>query len=106
MKHLLQVEMWERITVALAELGPAALAVSEEQRGAPSSGEASEPMTEEGLVQYEGMLISVAAAQRRRSGLEASVPDASACLQDGNLKTSHAFLSISCLIGCIPPQTD
>ena len=61
----MQVEMWERITVALAELGPAALAVSEEQRGA-ASGEASEPMTEEGLVEYEGMLISVAAAQRRR----------------------------------------
>ena len=30
--------MWERITVALAELGPAALAVSEEQRdGSPPS---------------------------------------------------------------------
>ena len=54
--------MWERITVALAELGPAALAVSEEQRGE----EAVEPTSEEDLVQYEGMLISVAAAQRRR----------------------------------------
>ena len=54
--------MWERITVALAELGPAALAVSEEQRGE----EPVEPTSEEDLVQYEGMLISVAAAQRRR----------------------------------------
>ncbi len=58
-----QVEMWERITVALAELGPAALAVSEEQRGEEPP---AEPTSEEDLVQYEGMLISVAAAQRRR----------------------------------------
>ena len=58
--------MWERITVALAELGPAALAVSEEQRGGGAGEPAAEPASEEDLVQYEGMLISVAAAQRRR----------------------------------------
>ena len=55
-------EMWERITVALAELGPAALALSEEEAGT------GEPPSEEALVDYEGMLISVAAAQRRRCG--------------------------------------
>ena len=64
--------MWERITVALAELGPAALAVSEEQRGEEPPAE--EPTSEEDLVQYEGMLISVAAAQRRRCVTSARLP--------------------------------
>ena len=58
----MQVEMWEHITEALAELGPAALATEE---GAPGE----EPEDPDQLVSYEGMLVSVAAAQRRRSDL-------------------------------------
>lgn len=53
--------MWERITAALAELGPAALALSEEDPALDP-----EAASQEELVEYEGMLISVAAAQRRR----------------------------------------
>ena len=56
----LQIGMWERITAALAELRPEALT--------PGSAE-GEALGEEdpaALVEYEGMLVSAAAAQRRR----------------------------------------
>lgn len=53
--------MWDRITQALAELGPAALALSEGQEDMDV-----EAASEEELVEYEGMLISASAAQRRR----------------------------------------
>ena len=53
--------MWDRITQALAELGPAALALAEGQEAMDVA--AASP---EELVEYEGMLISASAAQRRR----------------------------------------
>jgi hypothetical protein len=56
-----QAAMWDRITQALAELGPAALALAEGQEEMDV-----EAATEEELVEYEGMLISASAAQRRR----------------------------------------
>ena len=52
--------MWERITVALASLGTRALDLEEGQ----SAG--LDPGNRESLVEYEGMLVSAAAAQRRR----------------------------------------
>lgn len=54
--------MWDRITQALAALGPAALALAEGQEAMDVA--AASP---EELVEYEGMLISASAAQRRRS---------------------------------------
>jgi hypothetical protein len=56
-----QAAMWDRITQALAQLGPAALALAEGQEEMDV-----EAATEEELVEYEGMLISASAAQRRR----------------------------------------
>lgn len=53
--------MWDRITQALAALGPAALALAEGQEAMDVA--AASP---EELVEYEGMLISASAAQRRR----------------------------------------
>jgi len=57
----LQTAMWDRITAALAQLGPAALALDEGQEDMDVSA-----VSQEALVEYEGMLISAAAAQRRR----------------------------------------
>ena len=48
-----QVEMWERITAGVATLEPSAQNL-----------EAT--MSEEELVEYEGMLVAASAAQRRR----------------------------------------
>ena len=56
-----QTAMWDRVTAALAQLGPAALALQPGQAGPDP-----ESATEEELVEYEGMLISASAAQRRR----------------------------------------
>ena len=50
--------MWEHITEVVQRLRP---------DPSPSNGSSME--SEEELVQYEGMLISAAAAQRRRSAL-------------------------------------
>lgn len=61
--------MWEAISRALASLGPEALALSSSQ---PSQAllppDSTDPEAEdpEGLVEYEGMLVSASAAQRRR----------------------------------------
>lgn len=57
--HWLQVEMWEHITEVLAQLGPAAVDIDDESFG-------EKPDDPDKLVEYEGMLVSVAAAQRRR----------------------------------------
>ena len=57
----LQIGMWERITAALAELRPEALTPGSTDGDAPGE---EDP---EALVEYEGMLVSAAAAQRRRS---------------------------------------
>ena len=57
----LQIGMWERITAALAELRPEALDPGSTEGGPPGE---EDP---EALVEYEGMLVSAAAAQRRRS---------------------------------------
>lgn len=57
-----QVEMWERITAALATLGPSALALGEDSL----TGAAASELQPEQLVEYEGMLVSANAAQRRR----------------------------------------
>lgn len=54
--------MWERITAALATLGPAALALGADSLTAAAPVE----LEPEQLVEYEGMLISANAAQRRR----------------------------------------
>lgn len=63
--------MWEVISRALASLGPAALALTSSQADQavlPSDREEPEGESEdpEGLVEYEGMLVSASAAQRRR----------------------------------------
>ena len=52
--------MWERITSAVASLGPAAEAMRDGEAAALAG------KTEEELIEYEGMLITAAAAQRRR----------------------------------------
>ena len=57
----LQIGMWERITAALAELRPEALTPGS------TDGDALGEKDPEALVEYEGMLVSAAAAQRRRS---------------------------------------
>lgn len=77
-------EMWERVTAALASLGPAVAeeeAVTKEEGGEVAAAEASssaaaappggassssEGSADEALVEYEGMLVSAAAAARRR----------------------------------------
>lgn len=69
--------MWDRITQALAELGPAALALSEGQEDMDV-----EAASEEELVEYEGMLISASAAQRRRCGLLDACPPGLGTLDD------------------------
>ena len=65
--------MWEVISRALASLGPAALALTcsqADQAVLPSDSDSTEPEAgaedPEGLVEYEGMLVSASAAQRRR----------------------------------------
>lgn len=65
------VRMWEMITVAMADLGSVALDVlpASEQVGQQvdmGKKEGEGGGEEEGMVEYEGMLISVAVAQRRR----------------------------------------
>ena len=55
------VRLWESITVSMASLGSVAVEVLEDELpDTPSSTESDD------LVEYEGMLVSVAAAQRRR----------------------------------------
>ena len=61
--------MWEAISRALASLGPEALALSSSQASqALLLPDSTDPKAEdpEGLVEYEGMLVSASAAQRRR----------------------------------------
>ncbi|KAL3150580.1 hypothetical protein ABBQ32_000390 [Trebouxia sp. C0010 RCD-2024] len=61
--------MWEAISRALASLGPEALALSSSQASqALLLPDSTDPEAEdpEGLVEYEGMLVSASAAQRRR----------------------------------------
>ena len=63
--------MWEMISRALALLGPTAMAIATplnpDQPILPPDTDASEGDEQEGLVEYEGMLVSASAAQRRRS---------------------------------------
>jgi hypothetical protein len=63
--------MWEMISRALASLGPTAMAIATplnpDQPILPPDTDASEGDEQEGLVEYEGMLVSASAAQRRRS---------------------------------------
>ena len=67
--------MWEVISRALASLGPAAMALTSSQADQavlapdsvqPESESEAEPEDPESLVEYEGMLVSASAAQRRR----------------------------------------
>ncbi len=62
--------MWEMISRALASLGPSAMAIATplnpDQPILPPDTDASEGDEGEGLVEYEGMLVSASAAQRRR----------------------------------------
>ncbi len=61
--------MWEMISRALASLGHTAMAVSTsnpDEPLLPPDTEAAEADDQEGLVEYEGMLVSASAAQRRR----------------------------------------
>ncbi|KAL4448343.1 hypothetical protein ABPG75_005562 [Micractinium tetrahymenae] len=78
------VNMWEMITYAMASLGAAAQAATEEDveevkkgqavaeemsagaSSAPDNDASSAASSEDELVEYEGMLVSAAAAQRRR----------------------------------------
>lgn len=59
------------ISRALASLGPTAMAIATplnpDQPILPPDTDASEGDEQEGLVEYEGMLVSASAAQRRRS---------------------------------------
>ena len=59
------------ISRALASLGPSAMAIATplnpDQPILPPDTDASEGDEGEGLVEYEGMLVSASAAQRRRS---------------------------------------
>ncbi len=57
---VMQIEMWEHITEALVTVVPAAQLADSD---APSEEGAMRP---EELVNYEGMLVSAAAAQRRQ----------------------------------------
>jgi F-type H+-transporting ATPase subunit alpha len=59
------VRMWEMITVAMADLGSVALDVLQTGSNANASGERQDG-EDDAMVEYEGMLVSVAAAQRRR----------------------------------------
>ena len=81
-----QTAMWDFITAELAQLGPEALALVEDDpvlaglseaeaapaaaeaaaAGRPLDAQAAEGPSNEQLVEYEGMLVSAAAAQRRR----------------------------------------
>lgn len=61
--------MWEVVSQAIASLGPAVMAV--DRAIPPDLGNSlAEPQEEEdegeGLIEYEGMLVSASAAQRRR----------------------------------------
>lgn len=56
-----QIEMWEHITEALVQAVPAALL-----SGSDTPGKQGGPLQGEELVNYEGMLVSAAAAQRRQ----------------------------------------
>ena len=64
--------MWELISRALASLGPEAMAISSPQPDQPDQPlmppDTADPEAEdpESLVEYEGMLVSASAAQRRR----------------------------------------
>ncbi|DBA79149.1 TPA: hypothetical protein ACH3X1_008983 [Trebouxia sp. C0004] len=62
--------MWEMISRALASLGPTAMAIATplnpDQPILPPDTDESEGDDQEGLVEYEGMLVSASAAQRRR----------------------------------------
>ena len=61
--------MWELISRGLAGLGPAAMAITTSQPAQPlMPPDTAHPEEEdpEGLVEYEGMLVSASAAQRRR----------------------------------------
>ncbi|KAA6423081.1 MAG: F0F1 ATP synthase subunit alpha [Trebouxia sp. A1-2] len=62
--------MWEMISRALASLGPTAMAIATplnpDQPILPPDTDASEGDEQQGLVEYEGMLVSASAAQRRR----------------------------------------
>ena len=58
--------MWESISRALASLGPEALALSSSQALLPADSTDPEAEDPDGLVEYEGMLVSASAAQRRR----------------------------------------
>jgi F-type H+-transporting ATPase subunit alpha len=60
------VRMWEMITVAMADLGSVALDVLETGANASAEQTAQQDGEEDAMVEYEGMLVSVAAAQRRR----------------------------------------
>lgn len=70
--------MWEVVTTAIASLGPAVMAVDNTPALDPSSVSAGQvPSTEsesqeDELIEYEGMLVSASAAQRRRSVLLAN----------------------------------
>jgi hypothetical protein len=60
--------MWEKITVALASLGleSAGLGQTPSAQSAGSGDNSAPQKDEDLLVEYEGMLVSAAAAQRRR----------------------------------------
>ena len=64
-----QARMWEVVSQGIASLGPAVMAV--DRAIPPDLGNSlAEPQEEEdegeGLIEYEGMLVSASAAQRRR----------------------------------------
>lgn len=60
--------MWEKVTVALASLGLESAGLGQTSSPPiPGSGDSTAPQKDEDqLVEYEGMLVSAAAAQRRR----------------------------------------
>ncbi len=56
------VRLWEMITRAIADLGPRTMLQIE----GGASAQSADDIEEGELVEYEGMLVSLAAAQRRR----------------------------------------
>ena len=69
----MQAAMWEVVTTAIASLGPAVMAVDNTPAMDPSKASAGQQSSiesesqEDELIEYEGMLVSASAAQRRRS---------------------------------------
>ena len=94
-----QVEMWERITAALATLGPSALALGEDSL----TGAAASELQPEQLVEYEGMLVSANAAQRRRWNISPVAAFIHSCQGSGSLAPASSAACLAVFARPIEP---